>query len=67
MSYRSPLLNVTISQVLVPSTACILVMVMYIMAGTVMFAEWENWDYLDAAYFCVTSLLKAIILLLSGM
>jgi potassium channel subfamily K, invertebrate len=26
--------------------------------GTIMFAEWERWDYLDAAYFCVTSLCK---------
>ena len=31
---------------------------MYLMVGTVIFAEWEDWDYLDAAYFCVTSLLK---------
>jgi potassium channel subfamily K, invertebrate len=23
-----------------------------------MFAEWEGWDYLDSAYFCVTSLCK---------
>ena len=23
-----------------------------------MFAEWENWEYLDACYFCVTSLCK---------
>lgn len=26
--------------------------------GTIMFAEWEKWDYLDSAYFCVTSLCK---------
>lgn len=23
-----------------------------------MFAEWEEWNYLDSAYFCVTSLCK---------
>lgn len=23
-----------------------------------MFAEWEGWNYLDSAYFCVTSLCK---------
>lgn len=23
-----------------------------------MFAQWEGWDYLDSAYFCVTSLCK---------
>lgn len=45
-------------EVLIPSTACIWVMLFYLSMGTVMFAEWEQWDYLDSAYFCVTSLLK---------
>ena len=45
-------------QVLVPSTACIWVMVVYLMMGMVMFAKWEGWNYLDSLYFCVTSLLK---------
>ena len=45
-------------EVLIPSTACIWVMLFYITLGTVMFAEWEQWDYLDSCYFCVTSLLK---------
>ena len=45
-------------QVLVPSTACIWVMLGYLTMGTIMFAEWEDWNYLDSAYFCVTSLLK---------
>ena len=46
--------------VLIPSTACIWVMLFYISMGTIMFAEWEQWDYLDSAYFCVTSLLKVL-------
>ena len=45
-------------EVLIPSTACLWVMLAYLSLGTVMFAEWEQWDYLDSAYFCVTSLLK---------
>lgn len=44
--------------VIVPSTACLWVWLTYLAAGTIMFAEWENWDYLDACYFCVTSLCK---------
>ena len=43
---------------LVPSTACIWVMIAYLILGTIMFAEWEDWNYLDSCYFCVTSLLK---------
>ena len=45
-------------QVIVPSTTCLYVMISYLLLGTVMFAEWEKWDYLNSAYFCVTSLLK---------
>lgn len=44
--------------IIVPSTACLWVWVTYLAAGTIMFAEWENWEYLDACYFCVTSLCK---------
>lgn len=44
--------------VIVPSTACIWVWLTYLATGTIMFAEWENWEYLDACYFCVTSLCK---------
>lgn len=44
--------------IIVPSTACLWVWLTYLATGTIMFAEWENWDYLDACYFCVTSLCK---------
>lgn len=44
--------------VIVPSTACLWVWLIYLATGTIMFAEWERWDYLDACYFCVTSLCK---------
>ena len=45
-------------ELLIPSTACVWVMLFYLSLGTVMFAEWEHWDYLDSLYFCVTSLFK---------
>lgn len=45
-------------KVIVPSTACLWVISFYIFTGTVMFANWEKWSYLDSIYFCVTSLCK---------
>lgn len=45
-------------KIIVPSTACLWVMSFYILVGTLMFAHWENWNYLDSVYFCVTSLCK---------
>ena len=45
-------------RVIVPSTACLWVMGLYVMIGSIMFAEWEGWNYLDSTYFCVTSLCK---------
>jgi potassium channel subfamily K protein len=33
-------------------------MSVYLLIGTILFAEWEDWNYLDSVYFCVTSLLK---------
>ncbi|CAB3365998.1 TWiK family of potassium channels protein 18-like isoform X3 [Cloeon dipterum] len=45
-------------RVIVPTTACLWVISGYVLGGTIMFAEWEGWDYLDSAYFCVTSLCK---------
>ncbi|XP_066603321.1 TWiK family of potassium channels protein 18 [Prorops nasuta] len=45
-------------KITVPSTACLWVLFAYIVVGTIMFAIWEEWDPLDSAYFCVTSLCK---------
>lgn len=45
-------------RIIVPSTACLWVISGYILAGTITFAQWEGWGYLDSAYFCVTSLCK---------
>ncbi|XP_063229099.1 TWiK family of potassium channels protein 18 [Bacillus rossius redtenbacheri] len=45
-------------RIIVPSTACLWVIGGYVVTGTVMFAMWEEWGYLDSTYFCVTSLCK---------
>ncbi|XP_064096003.1 TWiK family of potassium channels protein 18-like [Macrobrachium nipponense] len=44
--------------IIVPSTACMWVMVFYMLTGTIMFAEWEGWSYLNSCYFSFTSLAK---------
>ena len=33
-------------------------MIIYLIIGTILFAEWEGWSYIDSVYFCVTSLAK---------
>ncbi|CAH1135041.1 unnamed protein product [Ceutorhynchus assimilis] len=45
-------------KIIVPSTACLWVIFAYILTGAIMFSEWEQWDFLDSTYFCVTSLGK---------
>ncbi|XP_069700151.1 two pore potassium channel protein sup-9 [Periplaneta americana] len=45
-------------RIIVPSTAGLWVIGGYVLTGTIMFAEWEEWEYLDSTYFCVTSLCK---------
>ncbi|KAG5880703.1 hypothetical protein JTB14_024275 [Gonioctena quinquepunctata] len=40
----------------VPIWLCVLLVVGYILAGAYLFKSWENWDYLDAAYFCFITL-----------
>ncbi|XP_022904799.1 TWiK family of potassium channels protein 18 [Onthophagus taurus] len=45
-------------RVIVPTTASLWVIGVYVFTGAIMFAAWENWSYLDSTYFCVTSLCK---------
>lgn len=45
-------------KIIVPSTACLWVISFYIAGGTVMFAEWEGWNYNESVYFVVISLCK---------
>lgn len=51
-------MNTMRRKVIVPSTACLWVISGYVATGTIMFAEWEKWSYLNSLYFCVTSLCK---------
>ena len=43
--------------VTIPVTSCLLVLMSYVFLGTVLFASWEGWNYLDGAYFCFISLM----------
>ena len=70
----NPLQYLEEDKVLLPSTACVSFLVIYIIigksedcvgwtdghsiSGTVIFSASEGWNYLDSAYFCLTSLLK---------
>ncbi|XP_030370925.1 TWiK family of potassium channels protein 18 [Scaptodrosophila lebanonensis] len=45
-------------KVIVPSTACLWVIFFYVLTGTIMFANWEKWSFLNSFYFCMTSLCK---------
>lgn len=45
-------------RIIVPSTACLWVIFAYVVTGAIIFGTWEQWDFLDSVYFCVTSLCK---------
>lgn len=45
-------------KIIVPTTACLWVIIFYILTGTIMFANWEKWSFLNSFYFCMTSLCK---------
>jgi len=45
-------------RITVPATTCAYVLLTYVLIGTFMFANWEEWDYMDSFYFCMTSLCK---------
>lgn len=40
----------------VPIWLCVFLVIGYIIGGTFMFSKWEQWGYLDAAYFCFITL-----------
>jgi len=44
------------SQVAVPITLSLTVMVSYICGGAILFGEWEGWNFLDGFYFCFITL-----------
>ena len=43
--------------VTVPITSCLMVLLTYLVLGAMVFAHWEDWTYLDGAYFCFISLM----------
>ncbi|KAG8233428.1 hypothetical protein J437_LFUL013422 [Ladona fulva] len=40
----------------VPIWLCVFLVVSYIFGGAFLFSEWENWPFLDSAYFCFITL-----------
>lgn len=40
----------------VPIWLCVFLVIGYIIGGAFMFSSWENWNLLDAAYFCFITL-----------
>lgn len=45
-----------VQSVTVPVTLCLMIIVGYICFGAFLFCEWEDWQFLEAAYFCFISL-----------
>ena len=48
--------HVAEAKVSVPISICLIIIAAYIVAGSALFAEWENWDYLTGSYFCFITL-----------
>lgn len=44
------------SEITVPLTVSLAIMISYIIFGAVLFANWEGWNPLDGSYFCFISL-----------
>jgi len=48
--------HVAEAKVSVPISICLIIITAYIIAGSALFAAWENWDYLTGSYFCFITL-----------
>lgn len=44
-------------QTTIPLTSCVLLLLSYILTGGAIFSVWEDWAFLDGAYFCFVSLM----------
>ena len=53
---KSPLVE-DYQQTTIPLTSCILLLLSYILSGGAIFSAWEDWAFLDGAYFCFVSLM----------
>jgi hypothetical protein len=45
-----------VSDIRVPVYVCFLIVIAYILLGTVLFSLWESWDPVTAGYFCFITL-----------
>ena len=50
------LVHMAEAKVSVPISICLIIITAYIIAGSALFAAWENWDYLTGSYFCFITL-----------
>ena len=46
----------TDGKVSVPVSICLLIIAVYILAGSVLFTLWEDWDLFTGSYFCFITL-----------
>jgi hypothetical protein len=46
----------TEAKVSVPISICLVIIAVYIIGGSALFAVWEGWDYLTGSYFCFVTL-----------
>lgn len=49
-------LSVDYRKVTIPISVTLSLLSSYLILGAVLFSEWENWDFLDGAYFCFVTL-----------
>ena len=56
MGYTKKPKTISLEDVTVPFTLCLLVMAAYILGGALLFSQWEGWGYLDGSYFCFITL-----------
>ena len=49
-------LSVDYRKVTIPISVTLSLLSSYLILGAVLFSEWENWNFLDGAYFCFVTL-----------
>lgn len=49
-------LSVDYRKVTIPISVTLSLLTSYLILGAVLFSEWENWKFLDGAYFCFVTL-----------
>jgi hypothetical protein len=49
-------LSVDYRKVTIPISVTLSLLSSYLILGAVLFSEWENWKFLDGAYFCFVTL-----------